>query len=243
MTANLMRPFCDAPPSAPEVECRLLILLYLQGHAHRLMMLWDFGFMLQESMQRLIGQTPTWRLSAIHAERRKIRVRWRWRYERWAARRSLAREGLFDRFTTQELHFFKLGLTKRAREMANGYSWGIEAAACVAWALRLLPRIWPMDEQFDGKLDEGTLFSNERGLMETAALRPLAELEVARERVKLWHWRARQLALEREGMRWPPADASPKAINDLRAKGLDTLDGLVLYGQKLLAASSKPEIF
>jgi len=154
------------------------------------------------------------------------------------AERSRGRTS-FAKFTPEEIRFFKLGLTQRSRERANEFSWGIEAAACIAWALRLLPRIWPMDEQFDGKLDGRSLSASERRLVETATLRPLAEIEAARERIKLWHWRARQLALERQGTPWPPTDASPEAIADLRNQGLDSLDGLVRAGTRILLRQGK----
>ena len=96
-----------------------------------------------------------------------------------------------------------------------------------------------MDEQFDGKLDGRSLSASERRLVETATLRPLAEIEAARERIKLWHWRARQLALERQGTPWPPTDASPEAIADLRNQGLDSLDGLVRAGTRILLRQGK----
>ena len=78
------------------------------------------------------------------------------------------------------------------------------------------------------------MFAPERRFADTAELRPGEEIESARERVKLWHWRARQLELERTGNTWPPPDCSPKALTDLRRHGVDTLDGIVRFAARKL---------
>jgi hypothetical protein len=96
-----------------------------------------------------------------------------------------------------------------------------------------------MDEQFDGKLNFVALAVPQSRLVETANLRPLEEIQAARERIKLWHWRARQLQLDRQGYTWPPADATPDEIKDLRSKGVATLDGVVRVTARVLKAEGK----
>ncbi len=100
-------------------------------------------------------------------------------------RRVLRAVGLLPYLSVQEREFIQLGLSQASRDRACEFLWQIEGAACIGWALRLLPRLWPMDEQFDGTLDTAALGAPERCLIETAALRPLEELEAARERIKL----------------------------------------------------------
>jgi hypothetical protein len=215
----------------------LLILLAIKSHALRLMMVWDFMFRSAEVMRTLTGQTPTWRSLGLRGERLKWRARWNWFWERRAMRNVLSQLGLSSSLTSEEREFLSLGLSEPSRTKACGFSWQIEAAACLAWALRLLPRIWPMDEQFDGKLDFEALAVPEQRLVETASLRPMEEIHEAAERVKLWHWRARQLHLERQGFTWPPPDATPAQIADLQSKGLDSLDGVVRATVRLLKSA------
>lgn len=143
---------------------------------------------------------------------------------------------------SEEREFLHLGLSAASRTRACGFSWQIEAAACIAWALRLLPRLWPMDEQFDGKLDFQLLAAPERGFVENASLRPIEEIQAAAERVKLLHWRARQLQLERQGYTWPPASATPEQIADLQIKGLNSLDGVVRVTARLAQGAGTVEI-
>ena len=146
----------------------------------------------------------------------------------------LSKLGLSSSLTTEEQEFLCLGLSDASRTRACGFSWQIEAAACIAWALRLLPRIWPMDKQFSGKLEFEVLAGPERRLVEAATLRPIEEIQAAAERIKLWHWRARQLHLERQGYTWPPANATLAQIADLKNKGLNSLDQVVRTTARLL---------
>jgi hypothetical protein len=197
-------------------------------------MVWDFVFRTRTTMRHLSGHTPAWRSLGFRGEWLKLRARWNWIWERHTVRGDLRRGGRFSQLTLAEREFLRLALSQASYESAGQFTWQIEAAACVAWALRLLPRLWPMDEQFDGKLDLPALGSPERQLVETAALRPFEEIQTARARVKLWHWRARSWQFEREKSAWPPKDASPEALADLQAKGLDTMDGLVRANARCL---------
>ena len=215
------------PPNAKDAARRLLILLAVKSHAVRLMMIWDFIFQTRAAMRNLTGQRPTWHSTGYEWDWLRLRARWRWLWERRAIRGVLRSVDLFAHLTAGEQEFFRLGLSQASRDKACEFLWQIEGAACIGWALRLLPRLWPMDEQFDGKLDAAALGAPERRLIETATLRPLEDVEAARERVKLWHWRARQFVLERQGCEWPPPNATPEEVADLKSKGLDTLDGLV----------------
>lgn len=226
-------------PSSQDAARRLLILLAIVSHALRLMLLWDFVFRTAAAVQNLTGSSPRWRSLGLRGEWLKLRARWNWFWGRRALRRVLRERGLVPFLTCDERKFLRLGLTELSRAEAHRFLWHIEAAACIAWALRLLPRLWPMDEQFDGKLDFASLGGPQRHLVQTATLRPVGELEAAGDSIKLWHWRARQLALERQGYRWPPQTAAPDAIADLQSKGLDTLDGLVRVTARLLREQGK----
>ncbi len=222
------------PPGPQDVARRFLVLLAVHSHALRLMMLWDFTFRTAEAMTNLTGHTPSWRSLGLRGEWLKWRARWNWFGERRAMREVLRRLGLSSSLASQERQFLGLGLSETSRTEAGELGWQIEAAACLAWALRLLPCLWRPDEQFDGKLDFESFAAPERRLVETASLRPKEEIRAAAERLKLWHWRARQLQLERQGCLWPPADASPDQRADLPSKGLDSLDGVVRVTARLL---------
>jgi hypothetical protein len=210
-------------PNAQDAVRRLLILLKLKSHAIRLRMLWDYTFGFAE----LAKPTPVNLSSVVCVERLKLKGRWLWLVDGWRVRRAFRLAGLACGLSRVERKFLRLRLSTSSKAAASQFLWQIEGAACIAWALRLLPRIWPMDEQFDGNLDEASLGAPERRLIETASLRPMEEIQAACDRVKLWRWRARQGALEQDGYTWPPKDASSEMAGDLRSKGLDTLDGIV----------------
>lgn len=215
------------PPSAQDAVRRLIILLLLTSHATRLMLMWDFSFRTREAFARLTGVTPEWHSLGMRGMWMKLRARWNWFWERHATVQRLASAGLIDHLTAEERALLEAGLCDKAREQACQVSWQVEAAACIAWALGLMPRIWPMDEHFDGRIDNEMLLTSVQTLLRTARLKPFKEISTACERVKMWHWRARQLALERQGLDWPPKDAPPEVIAELQAQGLDTLQGLV----------------
>ena len=196
------------------------------GHALRLILVWDFTFRSRAAVEALTGQTPRWRSLGWRGHWLRARAQWNWRGECRSIQAFFRAVGLSSDLTDGERRFIRLGLSGDARATAGEFCWQIEAAACLAWALRVLPRLWPMDEQFDGQLDAATLASPERRLVESADLRPPEEIAAARERVKLWHWRARQLALERQGCAWPPPETSPETVAGLRTEGLDSLDGI-----------------
>jgi hypothetical protein len=206
------------------------------------MMVWDFTFRTAAAMRNLTGQTPSWRSLGLRGERLKLRAKWNWFWERRAVREVLRKLDLSCALASEEREFLHLGLSADSRKRACEFSWQIEAAACIAWALRLLPRLWPMDEQFDGKLDFQLLAAPERAFVENASFRPIEEIQAAAERVKLWHWRARQLQLERQGYTWPPATATPEQIEDLQRKGLNSLDGVVRATARLAEGAGTVEI-
>jgi hypothetical protein len=183
--------------------------------------------------------SPTWRSLGFKGEWLKVRAKWNWFWERRAIRNVMRNLSLLAYLTSGEREFLHAGLSEAARAKACNLLWQIEAAACIAWALRLLPRLWPMDEQFDGKLDFAALAAPEQRLIETANLRPFEEIRAAGETIKLWHWRARQLQLERQGLSWPPANATDDEIADLQSKGVATLDGLVRVTARLLKSAGK----
>jgi hypothetical protein len=192
-------------------------------------------------MRELTGQSPGWRSLGLRGEWAKLRARWNWFRECRAIQKAFRTVGLSAHLTRAEREFLRLGLSDSSRAKACEVLWQIEAAACIAWAIRVLPRLWPMDESFDGKLNFLSLAAPEYRLVETASLRPFEEVQAAAERVKYWHWRARQLHLEREGYTWPPVNAAPDAIADLQSKGMDTLDGLVRVTAQLLREQGKLE--
>jgi len=220
---------CMQPPTSQDAARRLLILLVVKSLALRLMMRWDFIFRTRHTLKKSFGIEPEWKSLGFGGWWLRQRAKWNWRTECSAWHRALQEAGAAAGLTTNEFTFLRCRLSAESRESANQMLWQIEGAACIAWALRLMPRIWPMDEQFDGKLDEKTLLSPKQQLVVSAALRPREEIEAARKRVELWHWRARQHTIERQGVRWPPPDACPDVIADLKAKGLDSLDGVVRF--------------
>jgi hypothetical protein len=217
------------PPTSQDAARRLLVLLVVKTLALRVMMRWDFIFRTRDTLKKSFGIEPEWNSLGLGGWWIRQRARWNWRRERSAWRRALKEAGAAAELTMKESVFLRSSLSAESRKSANQMLWQIECAACIAWALRLLPRIWSMDEQFDGKLDQETLLSPNRRLVASAELRPREEIEAARKRAELWHWRARQLAIQRQGAHWPPSDAGPEVIADLKAKGLDSLDGVVRF--------------
>src|SRR5262245_29030072 len=130
------------PPCSQDAARRLLVLLAVSSHALRLMLVWDFTFRTAAAMKSLTGLTPRWRSPGLKGEWLKWRAKWNWFWERRTRQQVLNRLGLSSSLTSEELGFLRLGLSEASREKADRFSWQIEAAACVAWALRLLPRLW-----------------------------------------------------------------------------------------------------
>jgi hypothetical protein len=214
-------------PSVTEVARRLAVLHVLSSHAIRLMMVWNFGFRARKAISEITGETPHWADHGLNFSWLRIRARWNWWWERRGFRESLTGADLWGALTLVERRFTRMGLDEASARHAGQALWQVEAAAVLAWAIRLLPRIWPMHEQFDGSLDEALGAEGLEGMLRNARLRPLEEIQTEYERVVFWHWRARQYDLEKEGYVWPPREASPETVADLKSKGLDSLDAIV----------------
>jgi hypothetical protein len=60
-------------------------------------------------------------------------------WERHALRDALRTAGLSSHLTVEERDFIQIDLSQASRNKADEFLWEIEAAACIAWALRLLP--------------------------------------------------------------------------------------------------------
>lgn len=215
------------PPTATEVVRRLTALCVLKSHAIRLMMVWNFCFRTHQAVAKATGESPTWTGGGAAFWWLGLRARWNWCWERRDVRKYLVAANLWSTLTPEERGFVGMGLNEASATHAGRVLWQVEAATVLAWAIRLLPRIWPMHEQFDGGLDDVLGEAGLEGVLRNARLRPLEEIQTEYERVVFWHWRARQYELEKEGYVWPPAGATPEAIVDLQSKGLDSLDGIV----------------
>jgi hypothetical protein len=111
------------------------------------MMLWDFP-------DGGSHEKPDWADSSLAFTRTQGRAaetarKWNWFWERRAVRELLRRLDLSCSLASEEREFLAVALSAASRAKACEFAWQIEAAACIAWALRLVPRLWPMDEQFE----------------------------------------------------------------------------------------------
>ena len=213
------------PPNAKLVAKRLLILLAVKQRAQRLMMLWDFGFRMRESFQTHFGLTPVWKSLGWRGEWLRLKARWKFQNERRWFRWTLRAWRLSSALAKSEREFVRLGLSQSARDAANEVFWQIESIACLAWALRMLPKLPPPDQPAALDFDEDSPWSSPGDFISQASLRSRIQLDSARENVKRWHWRARQHLLERRGqLQWPPPNSTPQALADLERLGIVSLD-------------------
>ena len=128
-------------PTAQDAARRLLILLAINSHALRLMMLWDFTFRTAEAIGSLTRQTPTWRSLGLRGERLKLRAKWNWFRERRAMRQLLSELGLSSCLTVEEREFLYLGcqtLPERKRAVFPGrlrqpLAWPGHSGSCRAF--------------------------------------------------------------------------------------------------------------
>jgi hypothetical protein len=77
--------------------------------------------------------------------------------------------------------------------------WRLEAAQVLMWGLHLIPELPAPDEQADLDLSKPEILSQPTNLLNSAVLRPHAEIDSARNLAELWHWRSRTEQLIREG--------------------------------------------
>jgi hypothetical protein len=94
-------------------------------------------------------------------------------------------------------------LTMSSRQQLDAM-WRVEAAQVLMWALRLIAQLPPPDTQADDpNLLKAEILSPPSNFLNSAALRPQAETDHARDVAELWHWRSRTEELIREAQPFP----------------------------------------
>jgi hypothetical protein len=81
--------------------------------------------------------------------------------------------------------------------------WRLEAAQALMWALCLIAELPAPDTQSDLDLPKLEILNHPKSFLNSAVLRPQAEIEGARNLAELWHWRSRTEELIREGRTFP----------------------------------------
>ena len=128
----------------------------------------------------------------------------------------LDEEGLRAHLSAEERDFFTTPLENVTEHTIVQLSWRAESAGVLAWALQLVDRLPPYDEQFSGTGDLLPLAEPIDEFLRGCDLRPRDEIERARDVAELWHWRARTTDLQREqpGLELPGDTTFPEIIGN-----------------------------
>jgi hypothetical protein len=129
--------------------------------------------------------------------------------------------GLWDELSPNELHFTtRTILDMTAQEQIN-FTWRMEAAVMLMWALQMIPDAPGLDVPTEPKVLKLIAPAvNVPEFIAAARLRQEAEIDKERNRWELWHWRSRTRQLIEQG-------AGPDLGAQAKAAGFETLDDVV----------------
>ena len=138
--------------------------------------------------------------------------------EFWERMRGL---GLWDELTPRELRFAKSTIVNMTAKNQIDFSWRMEAAQVLMWALQMLKELPPLNYLADHDLLKKIPSTKVTNFINNAVLHPHHEIETARETAELWHWRSRTRQLIENGRQPPVVDPAMKHF------GLRTYDDIV----------------
>jgi hypothetical protein len=140
---------------------------------------------------------------------RSISTQWtpeeRTRFEAENAQRSmqnvnhLKAAGLWRDVEEDEKRFLQAEVDQITAQQRIDAGWVAESIMCLLWALQLLPKIPPYDQEASPELVNALPATSIKDLVEQARLRPQEEIKKQRDIAELWHWRARTRRLQEEG--------------------------------------------
>ena len=116
---------------------------------------------------------------------------------RAALEADLRRDGLWKRMTRDEQLFVATPMLELTPQQHLNASWLMEGAGCLLWALNLIEALPPYDSPFDPEVLKG--IPSDLVHPGRARLRPAVELDQARDRAELWHWRSRTRQVQEAG--------------------------------------------
>lgn len=113
----------------------------------------------------------------------------------------IADEGLIAAQSTSEKLLIGKGLGSWSRQELIDVAWRANALGVILWSLSRFDELPPWDRQFTAQetIKPLNLFTPVENFIETAKLRPPAEIESARDLAELWHWRSRERRRQEEG--------------------------------------------
>ncbi|HWA93717.1 MAG TPA: DUF4272 domain-containing protein [Terracidiphilus sp.] len=99
--------------------------------------------------------------------------------------------GLWENMSDSERDFIQTGAFETTPRQRVDASWLIESIVCLTWALGLVERIPPYDEECQQDKLKFPKDVGAKDLIEQARLRAREEIELQRDWAELWHWRCR----------------------------------------------------
>lgn len=112
---------------------------------------------------------------------------------------NLKAGGLWNDVEESERTFLQAGIYGISEQQRIDAAWLAESIACLLWALQIIPKVPPYDQEVSHDLVRTLPHIPIRDLIKTARLRPVNEIKRQRNIAELWHWRARTRRLQEEG--------------------------------------------
>jgi hypothetical protein len=192
-------------PTAPEAARRLVILKHLVGQA-----------LASPPPQLLVKQYEGWPpAQREHFEQAADSYR-----EQFCG--VMEDRGLWQSLSPREAKFAQATILSLDPRQRTDMCWRLEAAQCLMWALRILPRLPPYDLAAARNLLKRFDFGDHRAFVRAARLRSEEEIERARAVAELWHWRSRARQSREMGMELEPDEK-------LNAAGLHTNTDIIRW--------------
>ncbi|HWD41112.1 MAG TPA: DUF4272 domain-containing protein [Fimbriimonas sp.] len=192
-------PLLGEPPSATQVAARLLILrqVYIIGDiAPR-------QEMLAEMQQEL---SPGEFVEAVVEMQQDMT-------ECWGA---LQEPEIQAELSQKEIQLRQTPADMITHRQITDAFWRIESAQVLMWCLGLMDELPPYDTPADEANLRAPVFRSHRQLMDQVKLRPLIEMEKARDLAEIWHWRSRERELdEAKGRISEPSEWLDRALRRL----------------------------
>jgi len=139
---------------------------------------------------------------------------------------ALKRSGLWEFMTADEIRFAQSSILEMIEDDQTLFSWAVEAVACLLWALKLTDRMPSSDEEADPVILKLVPASDLRHFIDNASLRPVEEIDAARDLAELWHWRSRIREFQQAG-------TTPTEDEQLRRLGVKSYDDVIRSTAKM----------
>ena len=138
---------------------------------------------------------------------------------------GLRQAGLWECASPWEREYAQATVVTMTAQQKVNASWRMEAAQVLMWALKMLPQLPPYDTVADHDFLKTFPTGNLAGFIQSAELRPPAEINRARSDAEFWHWRSRTRQLIDDGAAFPDDESK-------RAAGFRTFDDIVRFSAR-----------